>query len=733
MTKEERLQAKFLKLALIIINFTLVIGAIFFAFDYTKNIEIKRHEAELSNFCETIETMKSISERYFEIEKMSLYEWEEYIENNDLSKKEALEYIKTITKNNDSYANIVDMDTYNAWSSTKNDLDEECVTYAEFFKYSEESKKMFLDNLETMFTNDDNDIILGKFLDIDAQTTVVAQGTSVSLRQEDGSFKDYLLLRMIPVSSVMKMWVFPTSYSDGEIGLITASGDYVIQSRSMRSQSFYEFIFSYNIDDEAAKPSNLVESLKDNSSKLFTFKNSKGEECYWYYSKLSNNSSVGIIGTIPIASFDVNKDYSLYLILIICAIIGILVIIDGSYAIYLNNKLRKAVKIARDASNAKTQFLSSMSHDIRTPMNAVIGVATLAKRNIDDKEYVKTSLDKILLSGNLLLTLINDILDISKIESGKIVIRKEEFSLSDLLVSLEAIIRPQAEVKGILFNVEKSIDHDCLVGDELRISQIYLNLLTNAVKYTKSNGKVSFIVSQEMVSDCKVRLKVVVEDNGIGMNEEYQKVMYDSFTRETDSRTSKIHGSGLGLYIVKKMIDEMKGTISCQSQVDVGTKFTVCLDLDIGIDKETYKLKELNSLPETADLSNLHILVAEDNDLNWEIIQELLVENKIVCDRAENGELAVRMLSASAPFTYDMVLMDIQMPIMNGLEATKEIRKSKRSDICNLPIIAMTADAFAEDIKACKDAGMNGHLTKPLNFNKVLETIRIVVLQGGFK
>lgn len=398
----------------------------------------------------------------------------------------------------------------------------------------------------------------------------------------------------------------------------------------------------------------------------------------------------------------------------------------------LNARLRKTAKVAEDASRAKTQFLSSMSHDIRTPMNAVIGMATLAKGNIDDKEYVSSCLNKILLSGNLLLTLINDILDISKIESGKLVIREEEFSLSELLTSLEAIIRPQAEIKGITFTAERNnLTSDHLIGDELRLSQIYLNLLTNAVKYTKSNGKVSYRISEEYVDVDVVRVVMKVEDNGIGMNEDYQKVMYDSFTRESDSRINKIHGSGLGLYIVKKLTDQMGGKIECCSKVNEGTTFTVSLNLKVTGKVEKNQKLSVNKEIETSDLSDIHILVAEDNDLNWEIINQILTDNGIVSDRAENGEVCVRMLENSPAHTYDMVFMDIQMPVMNGLEATKVIRKSKREDLRTLPLVAMTADAFAEDVQACKDAGMNAHLTKPLNFNKVLEMIRIIRLQGG--
>lgn len=731
MDKKESFQSKAFRIALVVTNVVLILYTVFYVYMYSENIKKTKNEAELDNFCETMETMKTISEGYFDREKMSLQEWCDYIENRHMTKNEALQYIHSASVHNDRYANIVDMDTYEAWSSKDEDYDTISDTYISFLSYSAESKKIFIGNMEEMFSDQDNMVILGKYMDQQTQTSVISLGTSVNL-EESGTAKKYLLLRLVPVSSMMKMWEFPVSYSNAEVGLISSSGDYVIQSRSMRSHSFLEFISAYNVNDEQAQSDTLLQTLMNNDEKLFTFKDSKGENCYWYYSKLTNNATVGIIGMIPVKTLQDSSDYNLSIVKAVCFIITILVLLDGTYAIVLNNKLRKTVKIAEDASLAKTRFLSTMSHDIRTPMNAVIGMTALAKNNIDDKDYVLSCLNKIQLSGNQLLTLINDILDISKIESGKIVIREDPFSLSELLTSIEAIIRPQAEIKGIKFETKReniTIDH--LLGDELRLSQIYLNLLTNAVKYTKSNGNVSYALSQKTENDGTVKLTMVIQDNGIGMNEDYQKVMYDSFTRESDSRINKIHGSGLGLYIVKKLVDQMNGTIKCESKVDKGTVFTVCVHLKAESTSEENKSDNMAQEIATTDLSDIRVLVAEDNDLNWEIIRQILEENKIRSDRAENGEVCIRILQNNNPHTYDMVFMDIQMPVMNGLEATRVIRKLEREDLRNIPLVAMTADAFAEDVEACRRAGMDGHLTKPLNFNKVIEMIRVVKLKGG--
>lgn len=276
------------------------------------------------------------------------------------------------------------------------------------------------------------------------------------------------------------------------------------------------------------------------------------------------------------------------------------------------------------------------------------------------------------------------------------------------------------------------------MGDKLRLNQVYLNLLNNAVKYTRSGGTVRLEVREETIPERpeEVMLVCVISDNGIGMSEDFQKTMYDSFSRASDSRINKIQGTGLGLAIVKRMVDRMEGTVECQSAEGKGTTFTVKIPLSIA--KET-DMPRWEDTPEngggSGDLVGVHLLVAEDNDLNWEIIETVLTDQGIQCDRAENGRVCVEMLRAAPPKTYELVLMDIQMPEMNGLEATRVLRKSDRADLRTIPIVAMTADAFAEDVQNCLNAGMNAHLAKPVDVEKVLMTIRRLrdksTLRGG--
>ena len=363
-----------------------------------------------------------------------------------------------------------------------------------------------------------------------------------------------------------------------------------------------------------------------------------------------------------------------------------------------------------------------MSHDIRTPLNAVLGMTKLAQDHIADRPYVENCLKKISVSGGHLLTLINDILELSRVESGKTVLSPAPFAVEELVGRLDSITRTQAEERGQHFTVQL---HDLitpyLVGDKLRLSQIYLNLLNNAVKYTRPGGHIRLEMRETPTENGLVSLVCVIADDGIGMSPEFQATMYDSFSRAKDGRIDKTQGTGLGLAIVQRMVDMMKGTILCKSEPGKGTTFTVRIPLQTTdhADRPAAQTAESDD-----DLQGTRLLVAEDNDLNWEIISALLDEHGILCDRAENGRVCVRMLEDAPPDTYALVLMDVQMPELNGRDAAHEIRKSARQDLREIPIAAMTADAFAEDMQACLDAGMDMHLSKPVEIDKVLRAIR---------
>lgn len=492
-------------------------------------------------------------------------------------------------------------------------------------------------------------------------------GTRVVLRSENGGKKDYLLLRIIPVESVRKMWVFPVEYMSAEIGMITKSGAYVIPSNSMKSLSFSEFILGYNLVDDYGKLDDMLRQLSSTQNGILEYKDSKGQDCYWYYSSFGEESGVDIVGYIPVKNLDTYTT-NWFIIFMTCGVLLLLALVDGVYICHMNRRLRENAKMAEEASKAKTQFLSTMSHDIRTPMNGIIGMTNIAKNHINEPEYVKSCLNKVSLASDHLLTLINDVLDISKVESGSMILNPAVFSLEESIEKLTDIVQVQMESKNLRFETEKEISEVYLIADELRLNQIFINILTNALKYTPQGGTIKMSVREEMVENGKVRLIYCVSDTGMGMTKEFQENMYHMFSREADSRTDKIQGTGLGLAIVKQMVDLMGGTIQCESEPNKGTTFTVTIDMEKG-DAEEYRQKYGTDDGQADQFGDLRVLVAEDNDLNWEISCELLKSIGVSCVRAQDGQECIDLLEASEKNPYDLVLMDVQMPVMNGKEA----------------------------------------------------------------
>ncbi len=709
---------------LILCNIVLMLAAVAFVLYYTTDVRREREEMERETFGTTVENMKQISLRYLSTEQTAAQNWAAYIEHEHMTLDEALAYIQASNTQEDRQAHIVDMDSYEAYAS-----DGTVISCYQTFRISKRDwEQMTVENMERLFDRDDGHLLmLGRYRVYETQTTVVSVGTRVRLKTADGGYRPYLLLRVIPVESMKKIWVFPMEYPTAEIGLITHDGSYVIQSNAMRSENFIEFIRSYNFQNDYNGADALVTQLHTTPSGLLQYKNSKGEDCLWYYSQLDSVTGLDIMGYIPAKDLYNDNADNWSVVFVTSGVLLVLALLDGAYILTMNRQLRETAKLAEQASAAKTQFLSSMSHDIRTPLNAVLGMTDLAKKRVDDPQYVQECLNKISVSGGYLLTLINDILELSKVESGKTTITPTPFVLSDLVAELENITRSQADGRGLHFAVEmEEPAAPYLVGDKLRLSQVYLNLLNNAVKYTNAGGSITLNVREETLPDDPDRVLLIctVKDTGLGMSPEFQKTMYDTFSRASDSRIDKVQGTGLGLAIVKRMVDRMDGTIDCQSEVGAGTTFTVRIPLPTAEEAELPRWEGDLPSGEASDLAGLRILVAEDNDLNWEIIETVLADRGIVCDRAENGRLCVEQLHNAQPGTYAMVLMDVQMPEMNGLDATRQLRQSDRADLRTIPIAAMTADAFAEDVQACLDAGMNAHLAKPVDVEKVLMTIR---------
>lgn len=347
---------------------------------------------------------------------------------------------------------------------------------------------------------------------------------------------------------------------------------------------------------------------------------------------------------------------------------------------------------------------------------------TRARKHMEEPEILADSLEKIQVSSSHLLSLINDVLDISKLEAGKMEFAHEIFSMKSLLNTCCSITQGQLEGKNVNFSADLSkINHDFVYGSDLHIRQILLNILGNAVKYT-IEGKINFKVEEVATDSEKVKFRFIVEDTGIGMSEEFQKNLFEAFTQERNSGArTQYAGTGLGMSIVKRMLEEMGGSIQVESTLDVGSIFTVELELQIAEEGQLQKAEEIRDIP--INTEGMKVLLVEDNELNMEFEKEVLEDAGCIVSEAYNGKEALDMFIDSAPGTYDVILMDIMMPVMNGIDATKQIRRSRHPEAREIPIIAQTANAFAEDIQAVKSAGMNEHVAKPIEFDNLLKVI----------
>ena len=390
-------------------------------------------------------------------------------------------------------------------------------------------------------------------------------------------------------------------------------------------------------------------------------------------------------------------------------------------------ELRAALQQAESASSAKTTFLSNVSHDIRTPMNAIVGLASLMENDLQNPGKLQGYIDKLKTASRHLLNLINEILDMSKIESGKATLNIQPFRMAEQIAQVDSVIRQQAVLRDQQFTVQiHDLLHENVEGDATRLRQVLLNILSNAVKYTGHGGSISLDVEEILRSGHYARYKFTVTDNGIGMSEAFQKHIYESFSRAENSVTNKVQGTGLGMAITKSIVDLMGGSIGVESATGKGTRFEVVLEFPI--DAEADHAQQVQALPEeeeeTSPLSGMKFLCAEDNAINAEILEMLLESKGASCTICSNGQEIVDAFASVRPGEYDMILMDVQMPVMDGLEATRRIRNGENPLGRTIPILAMTANAFLEDMQKSKEAGMDEHLSKPVDISALEQTVK---------
>jgi signal transduction histidine kinase/CheY-like chemotaxis protein len=832
---------------IIIVNVGIMAAILIFVVFYSGYENRESYRRQVEHFENTTVTMEHVTENYLEGEQWICDVWSQYINSKHMTMEEATAYIRASHVLENTSAHLISLDTTTGLSTRPRlgTTDDYAVSYTRLellndVEWIKEIGKSI--NISRAYTNPMN-----------GEQSLAFCNNITLYDPERGMPYAAVLLRVIPISALEQKWIFPqTELVNAELSMIDANGDYILKGRNFKNSSFFEFYKSYNsTDPESSKV--LFDRITSETGSILMI-NSHGQECVLAFTPVSATVGWSLLGLVP--AQDLNLDTENWLLIgVVSAGLLILFFCDFFYILYFNKRLQITAREAESANRAKTDFLSAMSHDIRTPMNAIIGLTTLAEKNLGDEESTRESLRKIGLASNHLLTLINDILDISKVESGKLKLSPLTFSIVETVENLVTISQPMIKEKNIEFSFNVSqMEKEYLFADQLRLNQIYINILSNAIKYTPPGGRVAVTLLEEKstLPEC-IRLTFVVADTGIGMSKEFMENMYQPFSRQVDSRVNSIQGTGLGLAITKQMVELLGGTISCQSEQGKGTTFTVVLDIreaerqredmqldpiDVLIidDDETglktvaqtieslgasaeqarkgsealemirqrhlsdqdyhliivdWKMPEMDGLELTSlirseigknipillisaydwsevedkakaagangfickpifrstlydkineligkesrslepeddysDLQGLHILVAEDNDINWEIISAMLAMFGITTDRAENGRICVDMMRNASEGSYELIFMDIQMPEMNGLDATRTIRKLENPWAASIPIVAMTADAFSENVTECLNAGMNGHIAKPVDIKLVIREIR---------
>ncbi|MBQ3831071.1 MAG: response regulator [Spirochaetales bacterium] len=835
-----------MKRILMILGNLLIVSIILVLVLVYVNAEQKRILASQTESFENMTiAMENVTTNYLVGEQQVCNTWANYINSSDMTAESAISFVRKAITSPEIMAHIlVSGDNGVSGLSTSahhQNPDDYSVSYGNVSLYShgfdELLRKKATVNVTRIYTNPINAI------------QSIAFCNPITLRDsKTGEPVSAVLLRVIPVSSFERKWAFPTEqYNNAEISLIDTAGDYIIKGYTFKNSNFFEFLQSYNSPSSSVMEKYRKDIAGDPG--VIEINDSTGRRILVAHARLDSTDDWIILSMIPMDELG-HIQTNWELVGIVSA--GLLVILAFNLLIMLsfNRQLKAAVAAADKANQAKTDFLSTMSHDIRTPMNAITGLTAIAGKNLEDTDAVKENLRKINLASNHLLTLINDILDISKVESGKLNLSPVTFSIVECAENLVNISQPMVKEKNIDFNFRISrFDHEYLYADQLRLNQIYINILSNAIKYTEPGGQVNVEMREESGStDKTIRLTYIVSDTGMGMSPEFMARMYQPFSRQTDSRVNTIQGTGLGLAITKQMIELMNGSIDCQSELGKGTTFTVILELPVAekqleemrlpqmkvlladddpvtletasdtlrslgaeVDTATsgaeavgkvtadhdykvvildWKMPDMDGIEvarriraevgddvpillisaydwsdmeeitkkagvngfiskplfrstlftklneilgnestrsdqeDDADIAGARILVAEDNDINWEIISMLLQMHGVETERAENGKLAVERIERSEEGEFNLVFMDIQMPVMNGIEATKKIRSLDKPWQSRIPIIAMTADAFSENIAECLAAGMNGHIAKPVDMKLVIKEIK---------
>ena len=847
--KTKRGKDRFIALALS--NIAIAVFVLILCVGYSQNVRSDKERAARDAFTAAVESTAQLSYGYMSSLQNECDSWAAYIENHGYSAEEAVEYLKEVNINSDVSVHILYYDTLSGLStgSGNNGNKVDYSQVAESFTY-------ILPLMINGTRGEGTVYISSAYINPVDGINSIGFCSLLTVRDDRGGDAKAILVKTIPVNVLHSQWLFPGAYREAEVSLIDINGRYIIQSGSMSGDTFWTFI-KQNNGLSYVDIGRFQSSFQKEDKCLVELKDQAGEDAYYVSSQIENTLNCTFVGYIQSkALVDIGFDWHMLFYVTIGFLL--LLLLDGSHIMSINRQLKKSVEETQNANMAKTRFLSSMSHDIRTPMNAIIGMSVIAQSNLNSPDKIQDCLAKINTSSRHLLNLINEVLDMSKIESGKIDLIYEEVSLPKLIEDVMDVFRPLVAEKYQTLQVNANrVRHEHVVTDKGRLQQVLVNLLSNAVKYTPEGGNIGLRI-QETPSFAKGKgqYSFVVTDSGIGMHEDFISHVFEPFSRADDARINNIQGTGLGMAITQNIVRMMNGTIEVKSTPGKGSQFVVAVTFDLCSEPETddgelaglpvlvadddqaicesvseilnelgmqcswvlsgreavdrvvkaheqsddffavildwimpdidgletlklirtrvgpdmpiiiisaYDFSEIedkfrlagadafitkplfkskivyafqkfrrNDRSESrsamhtrpnAALNGKKLLLAEDNELNREIAMELLKAHGLLIDTADNGLMAVDRFKTSAPGEYACILMDIQMPVMDGYNATKAIRALEHEDAHTIPILALTANAFASDIGKAHSAGMNDHIAKPIDVELLMETL----------
>ena len=696
-------------IAVLCVNALLVCAIVGLFRFYSSGYQDSIREQNLADITNINRSSANISSIYFSNGEGRLSDIAQYVTGRGLTVDEALSYICDSNTGDMSFE-LVGTDA-KGYAAIRTDGGFEPVDY---------TSKTYT-SFASVFTASDTEATdevacTQEFTDKITASRSFALYARLTLADANGTVTPYTLLGVTKSSDIADMIALDGGYDDMSTVLMNQRGDYLFGSTDFKSDNLFSYFYVFNELSLDQKQELVADFASDGGDGTYYYKDSKGRDCVFVCTEVPDTQWY-CVSCVPLSSF---HDYSFGQVRTfwIAGLLLAMMCVDISWLVYSNRKLKASARREREASSAKTDFLSRMSHDIRTPLNVIIGSAILA-RDEPNPPVTQAHLDDIDRSGKFLLSLINDILDLDKVESGKMELYPGPYSLSQFHANIASIIEPLCVEKGIRFVMTGDDDDTPYMLDSVRFNQVFFNLLSNSVKFTDPGGRITL--------DCRAiprtegaALNIVVTDDGQGMSEEFQRRMFDSFTQEHDSDTARMQGTGLGLAIVKNLVDLMGGTISVESALGQGTSFHVSIPAVIASGEP---VGEATVSSESASIVGRHILLFEDNEINARIARALLERRGAIVDHASDGLGGLAMFSQSEPFHYDAILMDLRMPEMNGYEATHAIRGLERADASSVPIIAMTANAYEEDVRRCLDAGMNAHLSKPIDPDALMSVL----------